>query len=119
MALAAPALAGLKEISRLSIYARSDRLAPDPAMRWVVGGGAVMGQAASASQIGRFETEAMTQATNLDALADLNGQWIDRVRAQIVTQRRFSDPVSWVILPRTRTDGQPIWEMSVYTSDLL
>src|ERR1700674_3382101 len=35
----------------------ADRLCRDPAMRWVVGGGAPMGRAASASQMGRFETE--------------------------------------------------------------
>ncbi len=35
----------------------ADRLAHDPTMRWVVGDGAVLGQAASASQMGRFETE--------------------------------------------------------------
>src|SRR5260221_5954847 len=35
----------------------AERLCHDPAMRWVVGGGAPMGRAASASQMGRFETE--------------------------------------------------------------
>src|SRR4051812_41123933 len=37
----------------------AERLAHDPAMRWVVGGRAVTEQAASSSQMGRFETEAM------------------------------------------------------------
>ncbi len=32
----------------------AERLCHDPAMRWVVGGGAPMGRAASASQMGRF-----------------------------------------------------------------
>src|ERR1700730_14229553 len=36
----------------------ADRLGRDPAMRWVVGGRAVMDQAASTSQMGRFETRA-------------------------------------------------------------
>ena len=35
-------------------------------------------QAASASQMGRFETETLALAANRAALADLNGQWIDR-----------------------------------------
>jgi hypothetical protein len=35
----------------------ADRLCRDPAMRWVVGGKAPMDRAASASQMGRFETE--------------------------------------------------------------
>src|SRR5919201_1490669 len=40
----------------------AERLAHDPAMRWVVGGRAVTAQAASSSQMGRFETAAMTEA---------------------------------------------------------
>ncbi len=35
----------------------AERLCRDPAMRWVVGGKAAMSAAASASQMGRFETE--------------------------------------------------------------
>ena len=57
----------------------ADRLCRDPAMRWVVGGQAPMGRAASASQMGRFETEWLTRPVNLAALADLPGQWIDAV----------------------------------------
>src|SRR5205809_1083688 len=49
----------------------ADRLGRDPAMRWIVGGRAVTDQAASTSQMGRFETEAMTSAENLRALAGL------------------------------------------------
>ena len=56
----------------------ADRLALDPVMRQVVGGRAVDAQAASASQIGRFETVTLALAENRDALSDLNGQWIDR-----------------------------------------
>src|SRR3954467_8583111 len=58
------------------------RLAHDPALRWMVGGRAVAQTAASTSQMGRFETEVMTQAKNLAALTDLSGQWIDRVHAR-------------------------------------
>jgi len=47
-------------------------------MRQVVGGRAVDAQAASASQMGRFETETLASPANREALADLNGQWIDR-----------------------------------------
>jgi hypothetical protein len=35
----------------------ADRLGRDPAMRWIVGGKAVEREAASTSQMGRFETE--------------------------------------------------------------
>jgi hypothetical protein len=51
-------------------------------MRWVGGGRAVTEQAASSSQMGRFETEGMTEETNLAALTDLSGRWIDRVHAR-------------------------------------
>jgi Transposase DDE domain group 1 len=55
------------------------RLCRDPAMRWVVGGRAPMGQAASTSQMGRFETEWLARPENLAALTDLPGLWIDAV----------------------------------------
>jgi hypothetical protein len=57
----------------------ADRLGHDPAMRWIVGGRAVAKQAASASQMGRFETEFLATDDNTAALADLSGAWIDRV----------------------------------------
>jgi len=55
------------------------RLSLDPVMRWIVGGEAVERQAASTSQMGRFETELLATDANVEALADLSGQWIDRV----------------------------------------
>ena len=57
----------------------AERLCRDPTMRWVVGGRAPMGQAASTSQMGRFETEWLARPENLAALADLPGLWIDAV----------------------------------------
>jgi Transposase DDE domain group 1 len=60
----------------------AERLAYDPAMRWIVGGRAVTHKAASASQMGRFETEVLTQEANLSALCDLSGRWIDTVHAR-------------------------------------
>src|SRR5216684_4086021 len=57
----------------------AERLCHDPAMRWVVGDRAITGCAASASQMGRFETTWLCRPENLAALADLPGQWIDRV----------------------------------------
>jgi hypothetical protein len=58
------------------------RLCCDPAMRWVVGEKAITGYAASASQMGRFETQWLCRPENLVALADLPGQWIDKVRGR-------------------------------------
>jgi hypothetical protein len=65
-------LAGYEDVSD------ADRLALDPVMRQIVGGRAVDARAASASQMGRFETETLASPENRAALADLNGQWIDR-----------------------------------------
>ena len=57
----------------------ADRLGRDPAMRWIVGGKAVDRQAASTSQMGRFETELLASDVNIEALTDMNGVWIDKV----------------------------------------
>ena len=57
----------------------ADRLGRDPAMRWIVGGKAVERQAASATQMGRFETEHLASDENFAALTELSGIWIDRV----------------------------------------
>src|ERR1700674_30549 len=60
----------------------ADRLCRDPAMRWVVGDRAITGPAASASQMGRFETAWLTRPQNLAALINLPGRWIDKVHAR-------------------------------------
>ncbi|MGA3180015.1 MAG: IS1380 family transposase [Verrucomicrobiota bacterium] len=74
---------------RQSLYSRlagyedtndAERLAVDPAMRQVVGGRATEHTAASTSQMGRFETEVLTQPKNLKALTKLSGSWIDRLQ---------------------------------------
>ena len=54
----------------------ADRLAYDPAMRAVVDRTGLDRQAASTSQMGRFETGWLTSEANLAALADLSGAWI-------------------------------------------
>jgi hypothetical protein len=79
---------GLVGLLRQSVFGRlagyedvndADRLCRDPAMRWVVGDRAIARCAASASQMGRFETKWLIRPKNLAALADLPGQWIDKV----------------------------------------
>ena len=60
----------------------AERLRHDPAMRWIVGGKAAQGCAASPSQMGRFETRWLAASENLSALADLSGQWIDLVHGR-------------------------------------
>ena len=76
-------------LMRQSIFSRlagyedtndAERLSIDPTMRYVVGGRATQHTAASTSQMGRFETEVLTQRGNLKTLAKLSGKWIDRLR---------------------------------------
>ena len=57
----------------------ADRLGRDPAMRWIVGGKAVEKQAASSSQMRRFETELLARDVNVEALSNMSGAWINRV----------------------------------------
>jgi hypothetical protein len=69
--------------SRLAGYEDTndaERLSVDPTMRHVVGGRATEHTAASTSEMGRFETEVLTQRGNLKALTKLSGKWIDRLR---------------------------------------
>lgn len=71
--------------SRLAGYEDTndaERLSVDPTMRYVVGGRACERNAASTSQMGRFETEVLTQKDNLAMLTRLPGMWIDRLRKQ-------------------------------------
>ena len=58
----------------------AERLRVDPAMRHVVGGRAKTKEAASTSEMSRFETEILSSRQNLAALMDLSGTWIDLVQ---------------------------------------
>jgi len=53
----------------------AERLRHDPAMRWIVGGRAAQGRAASPSQMGRFETQWLAAPANLSALSDSFDPW--------------------------------------------
>ena len=81
----------LLPLLRQSIYSRlagyedvndAERLSVDPAMRHVVGGRAALTNkhAASASEVGRFETEIINASSNLKKRMDLSGEWIDKVK---------------------------------------
>ena len=58
----------------------AERLRVDPAMRRVVGGRAKDKEAASTSEISRFEAEMLSSRENLTALMNLSGTWIDLVQ---------------------------------------
>ncbi len=68
-------LAGYEDVNN------AERLRDDPAMRWIVGGKAAQGRAASPSQMGRFETQWLAAPENLSALS-LSGQRIDLVHSR-------------------------------------
>ena len=93
---------GLLPLLRQSIYSRlagyedvndAERLSVDPAMRHVVGGRATLPekQAASTSEVGRFETETLSTKSNLTALLDISGQWIDAVHQRLPLKELILD----------------------------
>ena len=90
----------LLPLLRQSVYSRlagyedtndAERLAQDPAMRVIVGWQGTDKQAASTNTISRFETEVLTEEENLDGLARLNVEWVDRAMAQTSHQRVILD----------------------------
>ena len=85
----------------------ADRLSLDPVMRQVVGGRAVDAKAASASQMGRFETEVLASTDNRAALAELSGQWIDRVHARVPPKWITLDMDSSVMSTRSSSAAAP------------
>jgi hypothetical protein len=85
---------------RQSIYSRlagyddtndADRLSQDPAMRVVVGWKGSERNAASTSEMGRFETELLTQEDNRKGLERLNVEWVKHARTKTVHQRIILD----------------------------
>ena len=71
---------------RQSVYSRlagyedtndAERLADDPTMRVVVGDRGIDRPAASTSAMSRFETEVLTQDSNVEGLGRVNAKWVD------------------------------------------
>ncbi len=69
----------------------AERLAVDPTRRPVVGGRTTERTAASTSQMGRFETEMVTQPGNLAGLTQRSGKWMDRLRERKPRRERIRD----------------------------
>jgi len=104
----------LEGLLRQSVYSRlagyedtndAERLAADPVMRELVGARTRDRQAASTSQMGRFETEILTGRKNLRMLMDLPGRWIDRVRKQKPLEKIILDVDSSVSETYGRQEG--------------
>jgi hypothetical protein len=85
---------------RQSVYSRlagyddtndADRLSQDPAMKVVVGWKGYDRNAASTSEMGRFETELLTQKDNLKGLDRLNVEWVKRAVTKTVRRRIILD----------------------------
>ena len=69
-------------------------------MRHVVGERATDKTAASVSQMGRFETEILTQPQNLEALINQPGKWVDEVHQrksikEIILDMESSDSLTF------------------------
>ena len=69
----------------------AERLRVDPAMRRVVGGRAKNKDAASTSEMARFETDFLTEKENINCLMSLPGFWIDRVNGREPVDRLVLD----------------------------
>lgn len=90
----------LVPLLRQSVYSRlagyhdtndAERLCQDPAMRVVVGWQGSDRNAASASEMGRFETELLTQESNLQGLTRMTADWVARAMAHTLHRRVILD----------------------------
>jgi hypothetical protein len=81
-------------------------------MRWVAGDRAIAGSAASAGQMGRFETKWLSRPENLAALAELPSRWIDKCTSG---NRRRSSCSTWIrarARPMASRNAVPIMAIS-------
>ena len=85
---------------RQSVYSRlagyedtndAERLADDPTMRVVVGDRGIDRPAASASAMSRFETEVLTQDSNVEGLGRVNAKWVDGAMSRTPHRRVILD----------------------------
>ena len=80
--------------SRLAGYDDANdavRLSQDPVMRVIVGWQGSDRNAASTSEMGRFETETLTEEKNLQGLAQMNSRWVEGAMAHTPHRRVILD----------------------------
>ena len=91
---------GLVPLLHQSVYSRlagyedtndAQRLAQDPAIRVVSSRRASERQAASSNTVSRFETEVLTRGNNLEGLAQLNAEWVERAMSRTTHRRVVLD----------------------------
>jgi hypothetical protein len=78
-------LAGYEDVSDANM------LRNDPTLRYLLGGKAESDAAASSSEIGRFETQYLTQSENLEVLKNINRQWIDKAHQNRKRRRKLKE----------------------------
>jgi Transposase DDE domain group 1/ISXO2-like transposase domain len=84
----------------------AERLRLDPAMRWIVGGKAAHGSAASPSQMGRFETQWLAAEKNLPSpIFQANGLTAHSASSSVRMARAFASPTALRANPRGERAG--------------
>ena len=90
----------LTALLRQSVYSRlagyedvndAHRLSVDPTMRRITGKKLDDKNAASANTMGRFETQMLSVADNLQALSEVNGRWVERALEKTTHRRIILD----------------------------
>ncbi len=86
-------LAGYEDVNDAERLSPSSTSSLQPAMRTIVDSRGFDRNAAATSEMARFETEWLTSAVKLVALADLPGAWIDRLATARIRAGECPEPL--------------------------